>query len=419
MMSGSAFSFLERFDSVPEAERFGLVRGWLSEAPVEFSRELRRERPVLRTPEATLVARHEDVLDVLGHPDVFTVGLYAPKMGDFMLAQEEGASHRRDKSAMELMLTRDDIPRLRGLLGTWAAEALDASPERIEVVRHLSRGVPARLVVEYFGFRGPDTETILRWSYWCQYDNFHNHGFQARANSAEIHETANQCKQEMKQYVIDLLPRVAKELSQLPPPDDVVARLLRVKLPESLGFGPPQLVLNVMGLLIGAIETTAHAVTHALDQLLQRPVHLEAARERALGDDLEAFDGYVCEALRFAPIAAYMFRLSNRDYTLAPGTDREAMIPAGTTVLALTQSAMFDETVVEWPEEFRPDRRMRDTFHFGHGMHACAGRYIGGVMIPEIIRRILRHGLPRRAEGSAGELDYVGGPFPESLTVEF
>jgi cytochrome P450 len=95
------------------------------------------------------------------------------------------------------------------------------------------------------------------------------------------------------------------------------------------------------------------------------------------------------------------------------------MIPAGTTVLALTQSAMFDEAVVEFPEEFRPGRRMRDTFHFGHGMHVCAGRYIGAVMIPEIIRQILRHGLPRRSEGVAGQIDYRGGPFPEALEIEF
>lgn len=412
-------SFLQRLESFPESERFALARAWLYESPIEFARELREARPILRTNVATLVALHEDVLDVLEHPDVFTVGLYAPKMGAFMLAQEEGAAHRRDKSAMELVLSRDDIPRLREQIGAWAAEALEQSPERIEVVRQLSRGVPARLVVEYFGFRWPDSETILNWSYWCQYDNFHNHGFQARSDADEIHATANACKEEMKGYVVGLLPMVAQELGQTPPPDDVVARLLRMKFPESLGFGPAQLVLNVMGLLIGAIETTAHAVTHAFDQLLRRPVHLEGARQAALGNDVGAFDGHVWEALRFAPIASYMFRLTNRDYTMAPGTERETMITAGTTVLALTQSAMFDESVVEFPEEFRPERRMRDTFHFGRGMHACAGRYIGGVMIPEIIRQILRHGLPRRAEGSAGVIDYRGGPFPESLTVEF
>ena len=79
------------------------------------------------------------------------------------------------------------------------------------------------------------------------------------------------------------------------------------------------------------------------------PFDVSSIGAPALPSNFEAFDGYVWEALRFAPIAPYVFRLSNRDYTIAPGTDRETTIPAGTTVLALTQSAMFDDFALTLP----------------------------------------------------------------------
>jgi len=78
-------------------------------------------------------------------------------------------------------------------------------------------------------------------------------------------------------------------------------------------------------------------------------------------------------------------------------------------VLALTQSAMVDSAAFERPGEFIGGRNWYRYFHFGFGSHECLGKYVGMVMIPDIVRQILL--LPGiQAHGS---IDFKSGPFPE------
>jgi cytochrome P450 len=65
------------------------------------------------------------------------------------------------------------------------------------------------------------------------------------------------------------------------------------------------------------------------------------------------------------------------------------MIQPGTTVIACTQSAMFDEGAYADPATFDPRRTMYQTFTLGYGHHECLGRAIATVMIPEIVRQVL------------------------------
>jgi cytochrome P450 len=160
---------------------------------------------------------------------------------------------------------------------------------------------------------------------------------------------------------------------------------------------------------IGAVETTSHAVINALDVLMKRPDDLAKARAAALTDDAAAVDGFVFEALRFKPAFPYFFRTCEQNTVLGRGTDYETPVAKGTTVLAVTHSAMFDPKALSSPDDFDPNRGQGNQFHFGLGLHECLGAAIGQVMIPEIVRQSLRlNGL------SAGPVDFKGGPVPES-----
>jgi cytochrome P450 len=87
----------------------------------------------------------------------------------------------------------------------------------------------------------------------------------------------------------------------------------------------------------------------------------------------------------------------------------EAPIAKGTTVLAVTHSAMFDPQALPHPDDFDPTRGPGNQFLLGHGLHECLGRAIASVMIPEMVRQSLRlNGL------AAGAVDYKGGPVPEA-----
>jgi cytochrome P450 len=401
-------SFLDQYDNASEESKFPLVRGWMKNAPLEFFAELRENRPILKTPECTLLALHDDVVDALLQPSVFTVQLYEDKMGTYLMAQDDTPVHFREKAIMQSLLNRDDLPRIRELVGRVASEALDAAPEgKIEAINSLTRRVPIALVQEYMGFDGVAPEKLARWSLFNQWDTFHNQPFDGNENPAEIHAQTQAVNEELRAYLSELVPRRIAAIRGGDQRDDIVSRLLRFSLPQAVGFPMERLVRNLGGMLIGTVETTSQATAQAMQQLFRRPEAL--AKARLVANDPLQFDGFVFEALRFDPISPYLFRRASEDYTIARSTQRETTIPAGTIVLPLVLSAMFDRSAHAEPMEFRPERSLRKTFHFGFGLHECLGRYIGEVMVPEIVRQVLLRPKAR----PIGAIEYGEASFPE------
>jgi cytochrome P450 len=194
---------------------------------------------------------------------------------------------------------------------------------------------------------------------------------------------------------------------------------VRTQFPPEIGFDDERLLSNIMGLLVGTGETSSQAIAQSLEQILLQPeVHAQAV-EAAKADDTAAFDEYVWEGLRLNPINPLIFRLSVEDYTVAAGTDRETVIPAGTLVFACTSSAGFDEEVLQEPETFRTDRPDFLSLHFGYGHHTCLGRYVGSVVVPEVVRRVLLRPNVHLLPPPEGKIDFHGGPFPESFWFGF
>jgi cytochrome P450 len=412
-------AYLKQYDAAADSEKFDLLRRWIDDDPARFFAELRKRRPIFAAAGATLVARYPDVIEVLSHPTVFPVRLYVPKMHDFMLSTDDVGAHQLDKSVMQTMLSMDDGPRIREMVAGFADQALNGSQGRIDLVGDYTRKIPIHLVGEYFGFPGPDLETMMRWSYIAQLDNFHNYWFTSHGESPDIHAQADAAKVEMKQYIAQLITQKLRQIKENPQADDVLSRILKTPFPPSVGFGMERLGVNVVGLLVGAVETTSQAVAQALDVLLERPIHLAGAKEAAGKGDDELFNGYVWEAMRFNPIFPYLARISAEEYTLAKGTDRETTIPAGTIILSLTKSAMFDADQFSRPEEFQPRRPYYSGLHFGYGMHRCLGEQVAMVMACELMKKIILRPNLRRAPGEEGRLDYRGGPFPERCILEY
>ncbi|MDJ0896431.1 MAG: cytochrome P450 [Alphaproteobacteria bacterium] len=449
-MPAAATDYLAEYDNAAEADKFPLVHKWMKQEPLPFFKQLRAMRPVLVTPECTLVTQFTDIRDLLQMPKIFTVDLYKPKMGvtdtdvGYLMAHDDDALHYREKSLMEGMLNREDLPRIRKLVAKTSQEILDAAGEnKIEVVNQYCRMVPARLVRDYFGLDGIDLEDLIRWSFWNQYDAFHNQPFDLNpeAKFKEIVDNHNKVSEELVAYITVLMGRklvkvkIERLFSPLLAPfrmisglfgrlrgreaegtkDDIVLRMLRSSFADEVEFPLDRVGVNAGGLLIGAIETTSQAVAQTIAFFLERPDLLKRAKEAAARDDPAAFDAMVWEALRFVPISPYMFRQASSDYTIAKGTDRETRIDAGTNVLLITQSAMFDPYAYEDPEAFNPQRNWYHHFNFGFGSHECLGKYVGMVMIPEMVRHVIR----KRDLRSAGPIDYSYGPFPEKFELEW
>lgn len=438
--------YLKEYDAAKEADKYPLVQKWMKKEPLPFFKQLREERPILVTPECTLLALFTDVRDCLQMPKVFTVDLYKPKMGvtdteeGYLMAHDDDALHYREKSIMQGMLNRDDLPAVREGIKKSAQKILDDANGRLDIVDNYCRMVPAIMVQEYFGLDGISPKKLLKWSFWNQYNTFHNQPFDLNSKEKYDHIITEhaQCSKELVEYITVLmvrklltvkikdrifgagiklrnLLRALRKKKPILPKDDIVKRMLRTSFADHVNFPLTRIGTNAGGLLIGAVETTSQAVAQVIQYFIDRPELLVKAKAASRQEDTAAIDALVWEALRFVPISPYMFRQAGQDYTIAKGTDRETTIPKGTNVLTLTQSAMFDTYAYDNPDEFNPDRNWYHNFNYGFASHDCLGKYVGMVMIPEMVRQVLL----RDDINAVSDMDYEDGPFPEKYELSW
>jgi cytochrome P450 len=462
-MATASRDYLKEYDAAPATKKYPLVRGWMKSEPLPFFKQLREERPILVTPECTLVTLYSDLTDVMLMPKVFTVDLYKPKMGvtdtdvGYLMAHDDDALHYREKSLMQGLLNREDLPRVRALIEKTAKRILDQADGRIEIVNQYCRMVPAHLVQDYFGLDGIDRQDLIVWSYWNQYDAFHNQPFDL--NPPEqfqyIVEKHGWVTEQLVFYIATLMGRklitvrIGNMISAMlapfrligslicrllgcapgkrPSKDTMVKRMLRSPMAKEVDFGITRVGVNAGGLLIGAIETTSQAVAQVIEFfLVTRRDLLAEVKQKASMSNPDQFDAMVWEALRFVPISPYMFRQASTDYAIAKGTEHETEISAHTNVLLISQSAMFDSYAYDKPETFNPDRNWYHHFNFGFGSHECLGKYVGMVLIPEMVRQVMLRtniaakGKIARTNGALyGDGPGAGadGPFPEEFNL--
>jgi len=445
-MSTEKKDYLSEYDQASEQDKYPLVLKWMKTEPLAFFKQLREERPVLVTPECTLLAKFVDIRDALQMPKIFTVDLYKPKMGvtdtdpGYLMAHDDDALHYREKSIMQGMLNRDDIPRVRKLIRKHACNILNKANGNIEIVNDYCRMVPALMVQDYFGLDGVNPKKLLNWSYWNQYNTFHNQPFDLNSKEKYDDIIRNHAKvsKELSEYIAVLMTRKILEVKikdrlfgmsikvinlirvvfKKPPlelQDDIVKRMIRSNFANQVDFNLLRVGVNAGGLLIGAIETTSQAVAQVIQFFLQQPDLLVEAKSASAQEDTSKIDSMVWEALRFVPISPYMFRQLSQDYTIAKGSDRETTIPSGTNILTLTQSAMFDPYANENPDEFKTERNWYHNFNYGFGSHDCLGKYIGMAMIPEMVRQVLL----RTQIHDNGAINYKDGPFPEEYQLNW
>lgn len=385
-------SYLARIDAAPPPEKWPLARQFLLNEPHSFFAEAREHRVVLVLPELTMAFRYADCSLILRRHNDFGVDLYRPKQGDYFMAQDDTADHWRDKSIMKAILDFEELPEIRRFAGETTARILGECGGQADLPKVLTRAVPIAVVQEFFGLNQHDPDDLVEWSYWNQQDAFHNQPFDdvPASHSETIVEKRKASNFRLALYIARLVAQRSIAIKLGGGGNDPVSRLLRLSFSDGVKFPLKKVLFNSGGLLIGAVETTSHAVNNVLAELLERPAVLAAARTAAASSDPAAVEGFVLEALRFRPAFPYFFRTCHRRTVLGGGTPFATEIPPDTTVLAVTHSAMFDEASFPQPGEFDANRSHGDNFTFGLGIHECLGRAVARVMLGAIVRELVR-----------------------------
>ncbi len=326
----------------------------------------------------------------------------------------DGPSYRHQHAAMNRSVRREDPAMLGRLMLGHARELVVAAGGEIDVVTGLADPALIRSIDAYFGTPGPNAPTQAKWArdiYWQLFINTNNAAHtrdRALRDAAEWRSRIDGQIAERKRAL-----QAGEDVA-----DDVLSRLLRAQAEGEPSFNDRAIRDNILACIVNWIPTMSNSMAHAVDVLLEREDELEAAREAARIGDREIVGQYVWEALRFSPPSFALLRRAPEETTIAAGTERETIVPAGSTVFAATLSAMHDERALADPEVFRIGRPWSDYMLFGHGLHTCYGEQIAKNQLPAMVTALLECPEIRRSRGRAGKLSWEG-PFPSSLSVRY
>jgi cytochrome P450 len=443
-------------------KRLQVAIGWVRKNPVVAFDYFRETSPVLTLESiplkgepspnvaTVLVTRYDDVEEIFRQPKIFSIRDYVVKMdesvGPFMLARDGGPLNEVEKPWMRKMLDPKDFPRIRQTVRKLAQDAVAQNSEigtrpdgttpyaSLEIVNQLGRRVPIELTGAYFGFPGPGIKKMYEWSHATQDDFFHNPG-----NDKQAHILAVEAGKQMHAYLTKLVAEKRAKIAAGSPDDDILTRMIVDGVKETDIVTDDRIRSNIIGTLVGGVETTQAAVVQSVNQMLKHPEILAGAQAAAASGNDELLGRYVWEALRFDPVNPFVIRYAEQDTKIGG-----VMIKKGSIVLVATQSAMFDPSHVSNPKKFsvdpaeRPNQGPGDVyFHLGAGLHRCLGDYVSEIQVPEIVKALItvpsgqpRPGL-RVSSGYAGVIyKTVDDPkffdhqedrraFPERLVVEF
>jgi cytochrome P450 len=277
----SATPILDAFDTIAKpggdpreiaGKQFQFILDQLRGNALAFFQELRDHRPILQSAAATLVARFEDVEEILHREEIFSVSPYLPRMlgviGPFVLSQDITPRYDRDISIMRLVVRREDLPRVKEIVARHAAAivgTLFQQPGPVDIVQTLTRKVPVRLAEEYLGFSAASDRQMMSWARAGFREFFIN-----LLDNPVIRAPAVAAGDEMRQRLDALLAERRSAVDDAR--DDVMARLLRLqRAGDFAGLDDDTVCRTLGGLIIGMVETTSQAAVHALLMLFPQP----------------------------------------------------------------------------------------------------------------------------------------------------
>ncbi|HLM02931.1 MAG TPA: cytochrome P450 [Pyrinomonadaceae bacterium] len=373
---------------------------------VWIARLLVRHAPRLIVGGFAVVSRWDDVKDVFARDTEFLIApLNAPPIeeinGPFVLGMDRSELMLREQRQMYAGLSAVDFPAVRAQVRAEAERLLAAAREsgdgKIEVVNGYARLVAARTAVSVFGVSGSSEADYMR-----VVRRIFHHAFLNIGADAEIRNQALAASADLRRWTLE---EIARRLSTGERRNDVMSALLALRDTDPEALDDDGVRRTLMGMLVGAVDTTATAVANCTAVLLSS----EDLKKRALrdADNPDRFVGWCWEALRFMPHNSVLARFAHTGTKI-----RDKQLKRDTKVVINILGAMHDAEVFSSPEEINPERPLANYFHFGGGLHPCAGRAINAVQVPELVRLLLLH------NASSAERPRFDGPFIDEMVVQ-
>lgn len=372
---------------------------------VKVAKLLVRFAPRLVVGRFAVVSRWNDVQEALKRDTEFLIApINGPRIeeinGPFVLGMDRGEVLVREQRQMYAALSTIDLADIRARVQKEAKFLLEAAQKtrerKIEVVNGYARLAAARTAISLFGVSGPSEAEFMRVARWI-----FQHTFLNIQGNEEVRNKALSASKDLKEWTLN---EIARRHSGLDGKNDLMSALLARRGEDAEALDNDGVRRTLMGMLVGAVDTTATAVAHCAAVLLSDA----DLQKSALADvnNPDKFVGWCWEALRFYPHNGLLLRHASAGTKIVGKELRR-----DTTVVLNTLGAMHDSEAFSSPHQMNPERPLKRYLHFGGGLHPCAGRAVNAVQVPELVRQLFLH------SASKPETPRFDGPFIDELLV--
>ena len=173
--------------------------------------------------------------------------------------------------------------------------------------------------------------------------------------------------------------------------DDVLSLLLRARHEDGSGMTDAELRDELVTLLVAGHETTATALSWALERLVRDPARLERLHDEAAVEDTTYAQAVCREALRLRPVIPLVLRRLH-----APLVAGGVELPAGATATPCIVLLHRREDVYPDPHRFLPERFVDvkpgtyTWIPFGGGVRRCIGAAFALQEMEEVLGAVAR-----------------------------
>ncbi|MGI8921105.1 MAG: cytochrome P450 [Solirubrobacteraceae bacterium] len=185
--------------------------------------------------------------------------------------------------------------------------------------------------------------------------------------------------------------------------DDVLSLLLEARYDDGTGMSDQELRDQLMTLLVAGHETTATALSWAIERLVRHPDKLQRLRDDVAAGSNEYVDAVAKETLRLRPVIPIVVR-----QLVEPMEIGGWALPAGIRVAPCIHLIHRRPDIYPEPARFRPERFLESPpgtytwIPFGGGIRRCLGASFALFEMQVVLGAIVTHAR-LRAPVSAGE----------------
>jgi cytochrome P450 len=313
-----------------------------------------------------------------------------------MLIVSDGAEHADIRKLVAATLTPPRIRALEAIVRQVVRELMDSmlAGGPAEFVSAVARPLPTNVICTFMGLPRAD---------WAFVGDLTTNGIDSPDEDVRVAANA-----ELFLYFSEIM----EERRRRPGPDLISTIIAAADQSAAAGgrsFSDVDIMLNLTGILIGANETTRHAVAGGLVALAGHPSQWILLKENE-----HLIGGAVEEILRWVSPAVHAMRTALRRTRLGGHT-----VEAGDRVTIWTAAANRDPAVFGDPGSFEITRTPNRHLSLGDGRHKCVGARLGRLEIAaflgELRSRVHRIDVHPPVKWSPS--NFTRGPL--NLTVDF